>query len=368
MTHRMILASLAAFAVGATRAASRATSLEPATIGAEGSTWALPPPANLPGSWHVWANGDDVLALAVDGPVVWSGTRGGGLVRWDTEAGTYRQFLRPQDPLGGNTVHRVVVDDHGWKWLATSGGLTMLDDAGTPDRGDDQWHTYTVANTRGGLPTDDVRAVAVTGAVVWVAGAQVLDRGSGAWIGGGLGRLDTAGTFATADDTWAPVVTFEGTRRTTPDGRVTLGLVSDSINDLLVAPDGGLWVAASPHWRLEASGTGPRQWRRVHGGLSRLDAKGTADTADDEWRAYSCEKPLRDTTGRPLVSCFVTGLAADGEGNAWAAVGGFGAIAFRANSIQLVGGAVARFDRSSGLDGVVEAVAPGNRAHEMWFG
>jgi hypothetical protein len=50
-------------------------------------------PAAVAGRWRTFANGDDVLALAVQDGVVWAGTRAGGLVRWDLGTGTYRQSL-----------------------------------------------------------------------------------------------------------------------------------------------------------------------------------------------------------------------------------------------------------------------------------
>ena len=93
------------------------------------------------GRWTTYANGDDILSLAWEAGQLWAGTRHGGLVQWDPIEGSYTQYLRPQDPLAGNTVYDIAIDAGGVKWLATDGGLTRFDDAGTPSRADDSWHT-----------------------------------------------------------------------------------------------------------------------------------------------------------------------------------------------------------------------------------
>jgi hypothetical protein len=282
-------------------------------------------PAAAPtGQWRTFANGDDVLSLALQGTILWAATRGGGLVRWDTVAGTSVQFLRPQDPLGGNLVHDIAVGSDGRKWLATNGGLTVLDDKGTADRGDDVWRTYTRDSTFKGLPSDDVRAVASDGNFVWVGGIQSWDPVKEEWFGGGLGRLDTKGTPRTDDDVWAAVSSFDSTYRKSLDGSIHLGLVSDNINDIAVLPNGNLWIATSPHERLEhtADPNAPREWTLVHGGLSYLDVKKTSDMADDVWTGMSCE------SSQFTVKCPVWALGVDANGWVWASVGGRGSIAF----------------------------------------
>ena len=117
------------------------------------------------------------------------GTRAGGLVRWrglSGEGPKVRQFLRPQDPIGGNTVNSLAVDASGRVWMATDGGLSVLDDRGTEATEDDRWQTWTVESSFGGLPSDDLRAVAVgaDGETIWVGGApgeavQVAGTGCG---------------------------------------------------------------------------------------------------------------------------------------------------------------------------------------------
>ena len=306
------------------------------------------------GRWTTFANGDDVLVLARQGSVVWSGSRAGGLVRWNVQSGAYVQYLRPQTPLGGNTVFDIGIDDSGRLWLATEGGLTVFDPGATDAREDDAWFTYTTANGLG-MPSDEVHAVAIAGNLVWIGGVQRKDAASGEWSGGGVGRLDTKGTLDPRDDEWAPIQTFAGTFREEPDGTSEPGLVSDTVNDLLVTPRGNVWVATSAHWR-SAEGADPSlpdEWQRQHGGLSFLDTRGTAAWSDDRWTGFSCE--LVELT----VTCNVRRLAIDPRGRGWAADGGLGLIHFDVELGRL-GGAAARITPPSGEgDGFVLDMAFG---------
>jgi ligand-binding sensor domain-containing protein len=280
------------------------------------------------GEWTTFANGDDVLALQLEGDLLWAGTRGGGLLRWDTQRKTYRQFLRPQDPLGGNRIQDIAIDGLGRKWLATDGGLTVFADQGTADEADDLWYTYLRSNTAGGLPSDDLQAVAVDGDRVWVGGAQTRDAATGAWSGGGLGRLDTGGSPEIEDDTWSGVTTFQSTYSRSPDGSEHVGLVSDTINDLALTQDGRLWVATDPHWWLRPAPDPdePPIWVQGHGGISHLDTKGTPDdVSDDVWTGNSC------LDAELTVTCRVQAIAIDHQGFGWAAIQGRGVLAFDAS-------------------------------------
>ena len=321
-TPLLLIALLAvlALATGRRPVVAQLASVEPVRPSAGG----------IHGRWITMANGDDPLAIVHDGKALWVGTRAGGLVRWDVASGTYRQFLRPQDPLGGNTVYDIAIDDHGRLWLATNGGLTVYDSRGTTDEGDDFWFTYTVANSYG-MPSDEVRAVAVDGQFVWVGGRQSQDIDTGDWSGGGIGRLDTAGTDAVDDDSWMPVATYDDTYREEPDGTSEPGLVSDSVNTIAVTAEGNLWIGASPHWRIEpaADPESPAYWQRVHGGMSFLDTNGTPDPSDDSWRGFSCE--LLELT----VTCTVRKVRIDPRGQGWAADGGRGLIHFDPTRPQL---------------------------------
>lgn len=291
-------------------------------------------PSALPvGTWETYANGDDVLNLQLQGSILWAGTRAGGLVRWDTVSRTYVQYLRPQDPLAGNTIYDVAIAPDGSKWLATDGGLTVFDDKGTLQRGDDSWHTYTYENTFHGLASDAVRAVAFVGPFVYVGTYQIWDPLNEVWWGGGLSRLDTKGTAVTTDDTWAPIMTFASTFKRNPDGTFQLGLVSDNINDIVVTPKGNLWIAASKHYKLEKiEGEDVFRWQRVFGGLSYVDLKGTADPADDKVTSPNCEDSSATV---PTLVCDIKTLALDASGFVWATLRGKGVMYFRADEPQI---------------------------------
>ncbi len=281
------------------------------------------------GRWTTFASGDDILDLAVDGDTIWAGTRAGGLVRWRWQGQqdpSVTQFLRPQDPIGGNTVRALAVDIDGHVWMATDGGLTVLDDGGTDARDDDRWQTWTVESSFGGLPGDRLTALAVSEdkRTVWVGGEQRQDPETGDWTGGGVGRLFTQDSWDPSDDSWAPIVDFASTYRQQPDGSETLGLVSNNITAIAIAPGGFVWFATGPHW-LEQAGADPEAppvWQQVHGGLSRVDSKGTIDPADDSWSATSCENT------QLTVTCQVQTVAIDPHGRGWAAIGGRGLIHF----------------------------------------
>lgn len=299
------------------------------------------PAGGLPaGQWTTFANGDDILSLTLEGGTMWAGTRSGGVVRWDLASGAYRQYLRPQDPIAGNTVRDIAVGPDGRKWLGTDAGLTMYAEGDPTTSADDAWHTFNVANTAGGLSSNDIRALVVDGNLVWVGMAQVWDAELGTWSGGGVGRLDTRGTQTPTDDTWAPIATFASTYKRTPDGTETFGLVSDNVNDIALTASGDLWVATSPHWGLEktADPDEPPTWSRMHGGVSFLDTKGTPSPTDDRWQGTSCYSM------QVTLTCHVQSLAVDANGWVWAAIQGRGIMYWRANEPQLVDDRTRRID------------------------
>lgn len=281
------------------------------------------------GHWTTFAHGNDILALQGQGDLLWAGARMGGLLRWDLPTGSYRQYLRPQNPLAGNTVRDIAIDAAGRKWLATDRGLTMFDDASTADMADDRWFSYTVENTAGGLPSPDVRALVWDGPNLWVGTWQVWDAAKGEWRGGGLARLETQGTADHSDDVWSVPMTFAATYRAELNGEERPGLVSDNINDLALAKDGDLWIAAAPHWLFTK---GPNEeepdkvWVRVHGGLSRLETTGTADRKDDKVLGFSCQDA--DVT----ITCNIAALVVDAQNRGWATIGGRGLMWFDAGA------------------------------------
>lgn len=72
---------------------------------------------------------NQLLGLAADpfdDAVLWIGTVGEGLVRFDTRTKQFRTF-RQQDGLPNNTIQSLLTDRQGYLWVATERGLVRLD-------------------------------------------------------------------------------------------------------------------------------------------------------------------------------------------------------------------------------------------------
>ena len=326
------------------------------------------PPFPPTGQWYTYANGDDILALQLEGDVLWASTRAGGVVRWDTTSGAYVQFLKPQDGLAGNVVYDIAIDPNGYKWFATDHGLSVLADQGTADKADDIWYSYTQQSTAGQLPSNHVTAVAVDEAgYVWVGSSQYWDLGAEAYVGGGLSKLDTRGTLDPGDDVWLHTYTLENTL-TVQQGDLILGLASDNVVDILPVPgdpstgsgQGRVWVATRQHWFYEPPDENiPGQWVLTHGGLSRLDHAGTTDPEDDVWKTWNCEDDS-------LFGCVVTQLQMDRSGYVWAAMRGRGVLTFHYDAASLRPDRD-RFTTADGLESnFVDAIAFGPPDDPDW--
>lgn len=286
--------------------------------GAVGPAFASSP---LDGHWRTFANGDRPNAVLRQGGTLWVGTEGGGLVRWDLVAGTFRQYLHPQDGLPANDVHDVAAGPDGALWLATAGGLARLD----PDS--DQFRVWTPAvapdmpgrNATAVLPSGDGR--------LWVGFAQAWDPTAphpdrkaqrvGSFLPGGLGRFDPE------SGAWDEVVRVEPDDRPgqPPFGYKTIP--SDNVTALAMDPDGRLWVGTRPYlvWEPEdcvpgaCAGTG--EWVPSGGGLAAREGERWV-----QWRA----------TEDGASSCYgnhVTAFAVDQQGRVWVATRGRGVLVMR---------------------------------------
>lgn len=70
---------------------------------------------------------DDILYIYKDKDgIFWLASGGGGLIRWDRDRGTYRQFTR-RDGLSHNIVYAVYEDDYQQLWLPSNYGLMRFD-------------------------------------------------------------------------------------------------------------------------------------------------------------------------------------------------------------------------------------------------
>jgi ligand-binding sensor domain-containing protein len=231
-------------------------------------------------TWTIFTTADGlaynyVYAVALQSGLKWVGTSYGlsafddGGTPADKSDDTWTTF-RTQDGLSNNSVRTLAVDNSGRKWLGTNGGgLSVLDDGGTPnDKTDDVWVSFSEED---GLVYRSVYALAV-------------DQMDHVWAGttSGLSVLDFAGTpFDKSDDTW---MTF------TPDD----GLTDDDIYALAVDSQGWVWIAT------------------YGGGIFVLDHGGTPfDKSDDTWMQF--------TASDGLVSNYLYALVLDRPaGQVWA--------------------------------------------------
>jgi signal transduction histidine kinase/streptogramin lyase len=116
-----------------------------------------------------------IMVLEDRSGLVWVGTSGDGLYRYDPTNGEWRHFWHdPDDPnsLSENSVEAIHEDDAGILWLATHGGL---------DRFDWQTETFTHYRVQDGLANEYVTGL-------------MQDRQGNLWLGtnGGLSRFDPA--------------------------------------------------------------------------------------------------------------------------------------------------------------------------------
>lgn len=58
--------------------------------------------------------------------IVWIGTNGGGLNRFDPESGTFKHYQKPEG-LPSTAVYGILPDNQGYLWLSTNKGLTRFD-------------------------------------------------------------------------------------------------------------------------------------------------------------------------------------------------------------------------------------------------
>lgn len=192
---------------------------------------------------------DIIRDIVVDGQgVVWVATQS-GLNAYSSGAWT---VFYTSDGLASNNVTALRVVDN-LLWVATQGGVGVLDYGGTPhDKVDDQWATYSQSNS--GLADNDTSSLAIDGAGrIWIGTDQ---KSSGGEVGYGVSVLDPNGTpFDRSDDTWTTFTTSSG-------------LAHNAV-------------------RAVAAGEGSAAWIGTKGGLSHLDyGSSPFEGDDDHWTTY----------------------------------------------------------------------------------
>jgi len=267
----------------------------------------------LVGVWQTVASGDRLRALLREGETAWAASEGGGVVRWDLRSATFRQYLAPQDGLPSNDVRAVARDGAGWLWAATAKGLARL------EPGAQVWHAVPVDHPSLASPSATALALAPDGGL-WVGFEQRWDpaavdpaRGGepGAFVGGGLARLDPA-TMA-----WGPVWRAEPV-----DGmpETFAPLPSANVTALAVDDDARLWIGTRPFYAwgdgmgAGVAGSTPA-WVVVGGGLvvsTSIDAN-----RSPSWRRWNSRSGT-------CASDVVHGIAVDDMNRVWVATGSRG--------------------------------------------
>lgn len=288
------------------------------------------------GAWQTIANGDRVNRLLQEGRVVWSATDGGGLVRWDLDAGTYKQYLYPQHGLPSNVVLDIEPVGDGSYWLATSGGLVhffpsvdrfdvIVPQPGTPE----------------GMPGRVVTSVLrrPSDGKLWVGFAQAWDPDlkhprrteNGAFTAAGLALYDPA-AGAWSYHVHASLSGEPSSIKTVP---------SENITDLAFDSEGNLWVGTRrynvwQHFCPEGGADCVDAWVPAGGGVAVTDldkiagAGGKVDTA--KWTTYRQESAGGTGGANAQTTCYsdsISMLRPDVDGRMWVATLDRGLLLFR---------------------------------------
>ncbi len=274
-------------------------------------------PQTQPGTWKTYTTSDGlasnfVLSIAVDGDNIWFGTNNGVSV-FDIEEGTWTTY-GTADGLVEKHVNAIAIDTEGNKWFGTQGGVSKLDDGGTPhNKSDDTWtEPYTSSNS--GLVFNNISAVAVDQAGnIWFGTKLAYAYGYGVSRFDGVsswttydknsGLPDNAINAIAADDSgnvwvgtvWGGVSKFDGSNWTTYNTSNS-GLASNYVRSIAIASDGVKWFG----------GCIGEEWSA--GELFRCDAAAVS-RFDDGWANYIAPSGL---TGYQ-----VTAIGIDWRGHKW---------------------------------------------------
>ena len=292
------------------------------------------------GVWQTIANGNNIWALAKEGEhTLWAGGWAGGLVRWDlTDPAhpTYRQYLYPQDPIPSNDVRSIAVDQAGNKWIATPKGLVRLG-------ADESWTTYTLHGTLRPsttvadqvLRTTDsgVREVTVKGFSIDIIEANfktpyIQFEGDPTVYRFSRADLVLTGPYRGDNAIYIDPPLQQAVAPDTPIYLMNVGLPSDNVTAVAVAPDGKVWVGTQQYRTTVDPGDcyAPDRgaivrgvdfycdgMRYLGGGVARFDPQ------TDEWATWRPAKRPYYYTSENIASNNVTDIEIDPRtGQVWA--------------------------------------------------
>lgn len=158
--------------------------------------------------------------LAFDGSLLWIGTVGGGVIRWDTATGTYVKSTRVDHGLASDFVNDMTLE-HGLPWVATDRGLSHWNGV--------RWTTFDGSNS----PLSSlVTAVDVDAAgVKWIG---TYDAGLFLYDGKGWKNLSTANSGLSDD--------FVTSIELDASGAAWIGVWGDGVDRY----DGSTWTNYDP--------------------------------------------------------------------------------------------------------------------------
>ena len=211
------------------------------------------------GTWTTYKQSDGlaydyVLSLAPDGDNMWFGTTRGVSVFDGT---TWTTYNTSNSDLVSNRVNAIAIDQEGNKWFGTMGGVSKLNDGGTPhNKSDDTWTTYTTSNS--GLVFNKISSVAV-------------DQAGNKWFGT---RLSDGYGYGVSKFTGGSWMTYNTSNR---------ALASDSVNAIVADLSGNVWVATTTGGVSKYNGTSWTTYRASSGLASDHVWAIAVDGADVKW-------------------------------------------------------------------------------------
>lgn len=296
--------------------------LLPATTPASGAALAQAGPDGplADGWWESVANGDRITRLLRQEDVLWAATDAGGLMRWDLNGDTHRQFLAPQHGLLSNVISDLELTPDGILWLATDRALTRFDT-----------DTFEVQNivpdpalepgTDGRMPSRRVTALEarpdgslwVGFSEEWVPTASHPRRDEpGAFSKGGMA------IYRPSDGTWSQEIHVQVSGSGTDATYQTIP--SENITDIEYGSDGLLWIGTRPYYTFEVQCFDATDcveaWVQDGGGSAGTNIDQVDDPATAEWIVY---RPGRDASSSSCLSNHISQLQSDVEGRMWVA-------------------------------------------------
>lgn len=229
------------------------------------------------------------------GGVVWIGTNGSGLSKFD---GTIWTTYTTTQGLAGNTVKGIDIDQSGNIWIATSTGLSMFNGS-----------TFTNYTTAQGLPTNDLRCVFIDNSdTPWVgtSGSGVSEKNGALWTtyttAQGLAQnFVQAITQDGSNNMWfataVGVSRFTGSVWTTFTSSNGLIANGDEVISAETDHDGNVWFGSRP-------GMGIGGGISMYNGSSWTTYNNTNGLANNEVRGISC-----DAQNRFWFSTYVNGAS-----------------------------------------------------------